>query len=401
MFEKELFKRDSMGRSRSWKICVEKDEYWTESGLVDGKKNKSLPTKCESKNVGRSNETTPEQQAMSEALSLIEKKLTKEKYAETLVSVHEQDSSSVDVSDNNFGSVMLGKVYSEREEKEKLNYPYLQSPKLDGIRMYHNGQQMSRGHKQFFATPHLNSEIEELKIKIAEITFKCGESTAKIHPSNVITDGELYNHELKHDFEKIVSIVRTQKKEKLTEKFLKESREKIQYHIFDFHILGFDEGIEFASRWSILNEVFKICNFKYLKLVRQEYVEDEQQALDLHDDFVKQGYEGSMFKELTSLYEQKKSDKLLKLKPFFDEEFEIIGIKEGKGNWKGAAKAIEFNHESGETFEATFKGSRDRAKVLFNEHLDYIGKMATVRYDSVTKKCLPRFGRVIEIRDYE
>jgi DNA ligase 1 len=47
---------------------------------------------------------------------------------------------------------------------------------------------------------------------------------------DVILDGELYNHDLKNDFEKIISLVR---KTKPTEEDRLESTQMVQFHCYD------------------------------------------------------------------------------------------------------------------------------------------------------------------------
>ena len=47
---------------------------------------------------------------------------------------------------------------------------------------------------------------------------------------NVILDGELYNHDLRNDFEQIISIVRKQKPDDID---MLNSREMVQFHCYD------------------------------------------------------------------------------------------------------------------------------------------------------------------------
>lgn len=61
----ELFKTDTKDKLRVLKIYTEGAELIQESGLVDGAKVSHRKT-CVGKNIGRSNETTPEAQAISE-----------------------------------------------------------------------------------------------------------------------------------------------------------------------------------------------------------------------------------------------------------------------------------------------------------------------------------------------
>ena len=90
-------------------------------------------------------------------------------------------------------------------------------PKLDGIRciMKPNGC-YSRNGKKFMNVQHLYTKtIKDL---------------FKQNPLLVL-DGELYNHDLRDNFEKIVSLVR---KQKPTSEDRKEARKLIQYHVYDF-----------------------------------------------------------------------------------------------------------------------------------------------------------------------
>ena len=72
---KELFKRDTKGKVRTWTIQVGWDSdniagIRTISGLVDGKKITSEWNYTEAKNVGKVNATTAKTQADAEALAI-------------------------------------------------------------------------------------------------------------------------------------------------------------------------------------------------------------------------------------------------------------------------------------------------------------------------------------------
>ena len=58
-----LYKIDTQGRLREWTMNVDGNKFYAIKGLVDGKKTQDKPTTCVAKNVGRSNETTPNAQA--------------------------------------------------------------------------------------------------------------------------------------------------------------------------------------------------------------------------------------------------------------------------------------------------------------------------------------------------
>ena len=69
-----LFKPAKTGATQQWSIEVQGDSFICTYGQLDGKMQTQV-TKCEPKNIGRANETTPEQQAQLEAEALIAKKL--------------------------------------------------------------------------------------------------------------------------------------------------------------------------------------------------------------------------------------------------------------------------------------------------------------------------------------
>ena len=63
---------------------------------------------------------------------------------------------------------------------------------------------------------------------------------------DVILDGELYNHDLKHDFEKIISLVR---KQKPTEYDRSEAANLVQYHVYDTVFLHNKLRYEYRYNW--------------------------------------------------------------------------------------------------------------------------------------------------------
>ena len=65
---------------------------------------------------------------------------------------------------------------------------------------------------------------------------------------NVILDGELYNHDFKDDFEKIISMVR---KTKPTDEARVESAENVQFHCYDI----IDETKTFEERDRFITQV--------------------------------------------------------------------------------------------------------------------------------------------------
>lgn len=365
---KTLYKRAKKGKLQQWSIEVDRNQYITREGYVDGKITTSKPTVCIAKNVGKSNETSPEQQAESEALSKWKKKQEKG---------YVQDPKLVD---NVFViEPMLAHKWSKY--KSKIRGVVASQPKLDGIRCIatKNGL-FTRTGKKILAAPH----IERLIAQILEGL-----------DDNVMLDGELYNHSLKDDFNKITSIVR---KSKLTTKDIETSLQLLQYHVYDI----INTSRSFSYRFEALKYLIP-QDSSHLKLVPTYFYENinsqkTQTSLDkAYQQYLADGYEGQMIRKTDSQYEKgKRSKNLLKRKEFIDQEFEIIDIEEGIGNRSGMMGRVKFKN-----FDANARGSHQYFKeLLVNKH-KYVGKMATVRYQNLTPDGIPRFPVMIAIRDYE
>lgn len=372
MILKTLYKKDSRGNVIEWSIYVKGSEYWAEYGIQGGKRRIDKPTKCVGKNIGKKNETTPEHQALKEASSKVDKKIT-QGYVENVNNI-----------DKKRFSPMLAHEYTKHSHKlpEVVNV----SPKLDGIRCYfmrnegayYGNLAFSRNGKIFTAAKYLNEELQWF---------------FDSYP-HLILDGELYNHKYKDDFNKIVSMVRRTKH--FTEKDWKLISEHLQFHIFDVVI----ENAGYQYRRTFLESCIKPS--KNIIIVDDKPI--EQKDIDLHHDkFVEQGYEGIMARDPLSKYELKRSYGLQKYKKFIDEEFEIIGFEEGSGNWSGVAKKLLFRNNDGEDFDATLKGTREYCEKVLLDFSKICGKFATVKYQNRTPrpKNKPRFGVVTAIRDYE
>lgn len=96
----------------------------------------------------------------------------------------------------------------------------------------------------------------------------------------------------------------------------------------------------------------------------------------------------------------------MKYKDFQDEEFEVLDIKEGKGNWSGVAKiaTLKLNKPSTDgrlTFDAGIKGDREYCWRLLEDKKNIIGKLATVVFFDYTAYGVPLFPIFQTVRDYE
>ena len=396
----KLYKIDSLGKLREWTMVIDKDSFYAEKGLVGGKIVCDKPTTAIGKNEGKVNETTNEEQALLEAQARWDKKL-KEGYART---PKEAETMS-------YYEPMLAQKFEDREKEIQSVFDnegkVFSQPKLDGIRCIirmEDGEIVARTRKgrTIDTIPHI---IEELSV-----FFDCNE--------DAILDGELYNHDLKHDFNKIVSLVRKKtpemtkgdseksfaRKEAKYADALQESKGLIQYWVYDCPKLSdaYDESIAFSARnFMLQGEFTDVVDGNSVKLVQTDESQSFDELDEKYSEYMEDGYEGQMVR-IDSPYESKRSKSLLKRKEFQDAEYKVIDIEEGNGNRSGTAKHLVcYCDKTDQTFNSNVKGNFDYLAEILDNREYYIGKLATIKFFELTPDGVPRFPYAIAFRDYE
>ena len=276
---------------------------------------------------------------------------------------------------------MTKPMLAHKYDEARINWslPVYIQPKLDGVRcLFTKDGAFSRTGKQFKNLAH---------IELALISF------FKQHP-NVVLDGELYNHKLKRDFEKIISLVR---KQKPTADDRLDAQHLVQLHVYDYIDDKYDN---YQVRMAQL-----ACSDIYdaqIKHVPTLLADSYSYARTLHEEFLKDGYEGSIIR-LNGKYKHGRSYDLMKFKDFSDTEATIIGYELGKGKRTGTlGKFIMLDDEGVEFGCPPGKGYnyKDLAEMLKNV-TDYIGKRATFTYFQRTQAGSYRHPLFKCIRNYE
>ena len=357
----KLYKIDTKGKTRVWWIEHDSEKYRTHSGIDGGKivvSGWQYPTE---KNVGRANATDVAMQVANEVNAHYVKKQFQGKYYTSVTAAKSKD--------DLFYECMLADKY---DAKKHNKFPYYSQPKLDGVRclVSKDGMQ-SRNGKSIISAPHIREALEPFFQKYPD----------------VVLDGELYNHDLKNDFEKIISLAR---KTKPTAADLEESKQMIQYWVYDCIMDG-----TFEERYDFLFPNLKIYFQSCINLVRTFEIKNENEIETMLGHYLESGYEGQMLRVPDSLYEGKRSKNLIKHKEFEDDEFQIVSIEEGKGNWAGAAKRVEIRLKDGTTQFSGVRGSFDMLKDLLYNANDYIGTDVTVRYQNKTEDGKLRFPVIV------
>jgi DNA ligase-1 len=343
----------STQKIKQWNISVNQNKIIIQHGFLDAKQviHEQI---CEGKNIGKKNETTPEQQALLEAKAQWDKKI-KSGYV-----IYDQ---MKDTSIKPTYFPMLAHEYSEKTEK----YPCYAQPKLDGIRCIifkYNNQIVfqSRNNTIFQSFPHLLMELNILFIK----------------NSKLILDGELYCHHL--GFSKITSIVRKKDHQELS---------KIQYHIYDI----IDNSLTYTQRYLQLCEYIRTSISIFL--VKTIKISSRNEMQSLHQSFVNEGYEGIMLRNPNGLYKQQiRSKDLLKYKLFKDSDYIIVGHHEGTGG----VPVFECVNENNKRFSVNMKCSMEEKREMMENITQFYGKKLIVKYQELSEDNIPRFPVGIGVR---
>ena len=352
-----LYKRDTNGNIRELTVEYSNgvmNATRTIAGIKDGNLVTSGWKDAYGKNEGKANATTDAEQAQKEAQAMWDKKVEKEYF---------EDISLVDTYDK--FKPQLAHDYTKRPQSSGIS-----QPKLDGIRCIARKDGLyTRAGKAITTCDHIFSSLQ---------------SFFEQYP-NVILDGELYNHELKADFNKITSLVR---KVKPTQEEQEECFKLVEYHVYD---MVWTDGVEpyFQTRMDFI----EAQNFDLPIVTVETKTCDTQEELDeLYSQYTEDGYEGQMVRNNT-VYENKRSKNLLKRKEFITEEFNVIEVLEGSGNWAGYAKHFVLT-DGTETFKSGVRGNQETLKALLEQ--EEKPTWVTCRFFERSVDNIPRFPVVID-----
>jgi DNA ligase-1 len=244
---------------------------------------------------------------------------------------------------------MLANKWEDRHKY--ISEPFYVQPKIDGVRLLVSKKGgISRTGKIVPGTEHLGKGLRE------------GE----------YLDGECYDPN--KTFEEITSLFKTNPK-------------ALEFHVFDYFDtnqpdLTFDQRLERVT-------------------VETRWVKTKSDLPIVHKQYMDAGYEGTMIREASSVYEiGKRSNYLLKLKDFKTDEYKVIGMRECTGKDIGTPTWVCVT-ENGQEFTVRPEGTQEKRREMFKNGDKYIGKMLTVKYQNLTELGVPRFPVGIAFRDYE
>ena len=345
-YSKKIYKKDSKSKIRFLHVYTVGAQLIQQSGLLEGNKITHINI-CVGKNIGKSNETSPEEQANLEAAAKIETKMSTG-YFETIKEAEENE-------------VILPMLAKDAKKMlSKIQYPCYIQPKLDGMRaLYHKMKLTSRKGKNIDTMQHI----------IDDISF----STSQI------LDGELYAHG--ETF---------QENMKLIKKYREGESENVKMHVYD---LISDKP--FSERIEMLHNIVE-NNYSTVEVVETYLINNEDELKKFHAQFISDGYEGTIIRHSDAGYGINKRDsQLLKYKDFIDVAYKVMDIVPSEKNpLQGVVHCISGNG----TFGCGMKFShKEREEILANKD-HYIGQTAEIRFFEYTDDGVPRFPVCVGFR---
>lgn len=361
-----LYKKDSKGKIRELEIKALGDMLYQISGLIEGKK-VTHQKQCKSKNIGKTNETTTQEQTKIQAQALIIKKI-REGY---FYSIEEAENTSVI-------KPMLAKEYHKEKKKLKKYSKIVTQPKLDGIRcvIHYNADNCTA--KAFSRT---NKPIKNIDPILNDIITRL-----KNYSEDIIFDGELYLHG--KTFQEVSKLVKNPWGER---------NETPQYWIYDV----IDKEYTFAERELLIQILlFSLPSIKSNNIIRVPSILIDNTDESITKQFlkyIKAGYEGMMIRILNSIYKiNGRSSDLLKYKEFETITLAIADITPNDVNLKHGTVWTVFN---GHLQKSGAKLSHEDREDLLTNKNTYIGRMGEFRYFEETDIGKMRFPVFLGIRE--
>jgi len=427
-----LYKKDSNGKERLWRVWVVDNMIHRMHGIVDGKMVESDRT-FEGKSIGKKNETTPEEQAWAEANKYWVKQLDKEylpkkKDEKGQKMLKEVTKTQKETGGHNINAVaanggrskkvvkrnksstnmvdgvdkvipMKAQVWELKDEGDPYSVlpkiskyfgePFYAQPKLDGWRARitrHNNEIVisSNSGKQYPWFTSLRSMVKEW--------FDCVEDEDLLDG----LDGELYAEKL---YEKDGTYIEEEKRFQTISSINGLSRSKpheiedqMQFHCFD--LMDVSGELTQKQRFKHLKRLFKKlpekCSQHIIK-VETVKLDDVSEVPDFHDKIAKLGYEGVVLRSSDMTYMVvKRNIRMRKYKNFIDAEYKVVKAVVDKGVEKHYFSWVCVT-DNGEKFRATPMGTHEEKLDMYENRGDYYGRLLTVKFQEYSEDGVPRF----------
>lgn len=236
---------------------------------------------------------------------------------------------------------------------------YLASEKLDGVRAYWDGSQLlSKSGNKIHCPKWFSETLPNIKL-----------------------DGELWIE--RNNFEQVVSIVRKNIPKE-------EEWRKIKYMLFE---LPGAKGT-FENRYERIKTIVAQTNLPYLQVIKQQRLQNVEELDTMLETIIEKGGEGVMLHLASSKYRPGRTNHILKVKKYYDDEAEILDHIAGKGKYEGMLGSVLVRNSKGKVFKiGTGFSDNDR------RHPPAIGATITYKYYGETANNIPRFASFLRVRE--
>lgn len=241
-------------------------------------------------------------------------------------------------------------------------------PKLDGLRCLaiidKNGEItfVSRNNKPLYNTRILEEQLKKKNLK------------------NYILDGELFGD----DWNSSIETARSFKKE--------DGIENLTFYIFDAITM---KEWTYRKTMTLIKRKARLKNsigedLKNIKLIGLNIIDSYSDAKKIYDNFLENGYEGAVLKNISSQYPFKRGSDWLKWKTMITVDLEIINYKEGTGRNVGKLGAFICDYKSNNVYVGSGYSDAQR-KEFWKNKSEMIGKIIEVQAQEITKDNSLRF----------
>lgn len=158
----------------------------------------------------------------------------------------------------------------------------------------------------------------------------------------------------------------------------------IEYHVFDY-TCPWDSPAQ--ERDQALQECLQVINLPFVKYVSQIGIKNHDHLSEYYNSIIELGGEGVMLKNPDSVYQNKRSSDLLKVKSFHETEATVVGYVPGLGKYSGLIGALICRLPSGKSFNCG-SGLLDSERTHYSY---FAGQTITVKYFEISKDGIPRF----------
>lgn len=353
---KTLYGKDSKGGLRVWSVWTEAGDVVVRHGQYPAGKMQEKRYATEGKNLGKSNETTPEQQAILEAEAKYVKQL-KTGYFKTQEEALESE------------EFTPMKAQNYKDHSQKVEYP-------SGMQLKLNGQRLMID-KDGIAWSKQGEPLELPKhwIGVKEFAIKVGGLDGEVY-AGLEAEGGL-------SLQKIIAAFRKPN----------EDTPKLKYYVYDLPIKGMPqlERLQLLESMELSGDVPESIVPSYGCVVQDAVVGDT-----FYDSAVAQKYEGVVYRNLSGLYEfGKRSYFLIKRKPRQTAEAKVLSTEIDRNGW-GILSCLTLD---GAEFKCQMKvdvGSKNYR--LYENSKELIGSFIEYEYEELSDAGIPTKPSGVGIR---